>query len=745
MNFKNYHLAIQLVLLLSVQSFFSLVNAQNPLAIWQTTVDSVDVFSSPRAIDLTDDGILDIVIGGGVEDQIRNQAITAIDGDSGEILWQVSAKNEIFGSAVFQDITGDRIPDVFIGGRVAEFKAIDGATGDIIWEFFPYPITVSAADSGWYNFYSPQLILDQNDDGFADLLLANGGDRSAGTLDTVRPAGNLVVLSSLDGELLAKAAVPDGRETYLSPLVHDFVGDGTFEVIFGTGGETIGGSLWRVPLADVMNGDISGATRLITSENKGFIPPPSLTDVNDDGVLDIIINAYSDRIAAINGSNNETLWMVNLPGTETNASPAIGQFTDDDIADIFTIVAVGIAPVFTDFIPIMINGASGALTYIDTLQEWSVISPIAFDYDEDGKDEVVFPANTPFSAGPPIQSQLRMIDFNDDFTTELTDFEDGSNLGSTPLVIDLDDDEILDLVYARHLTSNTPKPSSGYVLTRIDLETEVTGPIAWGGYLGTNSNGKYTAGGVVNCANFVPQFESGNVTCFGAEDGYIAVTVPSGTPPFTYWWNDVAFPPNISPNIAFQGLAPGKYTLGVADANFCQINKVFDLTEPEPIELSFDITPESEWQAEDGTITVTATGGAGDFTYYWSNGETTATIDSLYPQAYTVFVTDANGCQVTNEMDLIVTNTKEIAESQEFISIFPNPTTGLFQVHLPIVFSTKNAQLNIYTTQGQLLQQKNIDLSNPVQNIDLTDFYKGLYYISVEIDGEKWTEKVVRF
>jgi len=49
-----------------------------------------------------------------------------------------------------------------------------------------------------------------------------------------------MVFSGRDGELIAKAAMPDQKETYMSVVLHDLDGFGNPDVIFGTGGETIG-------------------------------------------------------------------------------------------------------------------------------------------------------------------------------------------------------------------------------------------------------------------------------------------------------------------------------------------------------------------------------------------------------------------------------------------------------------------------------------------------------------------------
>ncbi|MFK7907536.1 MAG: T9SS type A sorting domain-containing protein [Chitinophagales bacterium] len=465
--------------------------AQN---VWTAFTDSTNNFSSPRAADLNNDGTLDIVVGGGLEDFPRSQSVSAFDGKTGNPLWRVGARNQMFGSALFGDISGDEIPDVFMAGREAELIAINGATGEIIWEFYPEGDTVNAGEeAGLYNFYTCQWIPDQNGDNVADLLTANGGDKFATPLDLIRPIGNVMIVSGLDGAQIAKAPVPDGKETYLSPLVHDFGGEGELEVIFGSGGETIEGSLWRVSLADILNEDLSNATALVSNNRKGYVPPPSLADVNGDGTHDIVIAGYGEKITAINGKDNSILWESGIEGTETVATPAIGQFTNDTIPDVFTIVGEGIAPVFLRFISLMIDGKTGDILQQDTLSGWSVISPLAVDYDGDGKEEVMYCLNKNFADGSPYQSQWRLKDFNDDSDIAITNFQSGTNLGSTAWVGDLDADGMLDFIYSQHSSSSAVKPNKGFFVRRSKLEVAAPEHIAWGGYMGTNSDGVYTA------------------------------------------------------------------------------------------------------------------------------------------------------------------------------------------------------------------------------------------------------------
>lgn len=53
-----------------------------------------------------------------------------------------------------------------------------------------------------------------------------------------------------------------------------------------------------------------------------------------------------------------------------------------------------------------------------------------------------------------------------------------------------------------------------------------------------------------------------------------------------------------------------------------------------------------------GTATVAASGGTGNFTYEWSNGNTTATANNLSAGNYSVVVTDGNGC--TSSQSVVV-------------------------------------------------------------------------------------------
>ena len=99
------------------------------LTSWQSFTDSIPTLSSPRACDLNNDGIKDIVIGGGTDGVTSNNGVMAFNGVNGSLLWKRGSRNEVFGSPIFQDITSDGIKDVFISGRQAQLLAIHHILG----------------------------------------------------------------------------------------------------------------------------------------------------------------------------------------------------------------------------------------------------------------------------------------------------------------------------------------------------------------------------------------------------------------------------------------------------------------------------------------------------------------------------------------------------------------------------------------------------------------------------------------
>lgn len=710
--------------------------------VWSTLVDTGTCFSSPRAADLNNDSILDFVTGGGEEDFFRTKSITAFDGATGDILWHVAARNRIYGSAVFLDISGDGNNDVFIGGGTAEFMGINGISGEIIWEFFPQGDTIAPEDFGWYNFYSPQLIPDQDGDGLQDILVSNGGNPAALPIDTInRPPGNLLILSSASGTLLGLAEVPDGKETYMSPLVYNNSNDGILKVIYGTGGETTHGSLWRTSIVDILNGDISNSTKLIDGGPKGYIAPPSLTDITGDGILDIIAPCYGNKLTALDGATDNVLWQKNLPGTETICTPAIGHFTDDHIPDVFFIYATGLAPTFFNYVALMIDGATGQTLLQDTIPGWSLISPLAFDYNGDGLDEALVATNQPFAFPGPYSHRILLYDFSTNEKTDLIGITPGTNLGATPWVGDLDENGTLELVYLHNNNPMMINANDGFVLKRYDLTSVTPDNIAWGAYMGTDYNCVYN-NPMQSCYDYTVNFSSTNISCFGENAGIMSAAVQVGTPPYRYVWNGVTSGPNFSPTyaISIQNLPAGDYTLEMLDGVGCHASFSATLTQPDEIIADMTVVPPTAGSAN-GSATVTATGGVGTYTYQWNTTppQNGSTATNLSAGVYSVTITDITNCSVVQTVDVFITSIAPSTQSGNSLLVYPNPAdkTLFIQFNSDLPDSGKTT-IYLYNSIGQTIFKQVMSSLSPMQ-IDVSNYPPGIYRL--EITGNNFSQQ----
>jgi hypothetical protein len=613
-------------------------------ALWQSFTDSIPTLSSPRGSDLNGDGVIDIVIGGGTDGVFSNNGIMAYNGASGELLWKRSARNEIFTSAAFQDINGDGTDDVFIGGRQAQLYAINGANGQLIWEYYPY--TTDPSIDGLYNFYTSQFIPDQDGDLLPDLLVANGGDHSLPDWETDRPPGHIMVISSATGALLAMAVVPDNAETYCSPVVVDLQGDGNLWVLFGTGGETLGGSFWAAPLSSVLNEDISGSVALATHPTRGFIAPPSLHKKSGSNAHDVIVQAFGGQIYKIDGQTLSQVWSQQLSNTQSSSAPVIGNFTGDMTPDVYVVLYKGQAPSYSDFYQVMLNGTDGSIEFMDSIGNIHFASGNAVDINNDGRDEAIASVNY-FEAGC-FRNKLQAIDFQNNMITQIGSTKAGVNIGSTPFISDLDNDNLIDIVYVVKKDSIDPMGWKGIFLNRIELTQNIPNSgIAWGAYIANNSDGVYDylpvncgSGSVIASSSVV------NPNCNDSATGYIIPNLIPGGEPHTFLWSDG------SVGSTLNNLTAGTYSLTVTDASGCFEEIYYTLSDPFLISFG-GVQGESCPGKNDGKAIVSSSGCYCMFStcqFLWENGVATSSNTTLEPGYNSVLITHSNGCLVQDSV-----------------------------------------------------------------------------------------------
>ena len=458
-------------------------------ASWSVTFKGIGTFSSPRIADLNGDGTGDVIFGAGREEfKACDSAVIALDGANGRMLWHVDATDQIFGSPSFLDINGDNVKDIFIGGRSAELFAIDGKTGKTLWKF-----DKKKGKQKWFNFYHPQFIRDLDQDGHEDILISNGGNVMAEPYsERKRYPGQLVVISSRDGRVLAQAPMPDKKETYMSVSALPLDGGDDYRIIFGTGGETIGGNLYVTTLSAVLSGDLSQAVLLDSSPDKGYIGPAAWVDITGDTFPDIIANAVEGKLVAFDGVTYERIWSVKIPNSEAYSSIAPGYFNADSTPDFFVSYAIGQWPKLEWSKQVMVDGASGDIAYIDSLGFYQTSTPVIADLDGDGRDEALLSVNIHIYDERNRRALYNMvvsIDFDANEVNQITEPVKGSNISSTPWIGDLDNDNFLDIIYCH--TTNTEKSYTfdGMQVNRISTQIPIRESIAWGSYMGSNYDG----------------------------------------------------------------------------------------------------------------------------------------------------------------------------------------------------------------------------------------------------------------
>jgi len=134
-----------------------------------------------------------------------------------------------------------------------------------------------------------------------------------------------------------------------------------------------------------------------------------------------------------------------------------------------------------------------------------------------------------------------------------------------------------------------------------------------------------------------------NVRCFGSTDGSAVVSVASGLAPYTYLWSN-----GQNTQIA-TGLAGGTpTTVTVTDNNGCTQVDTIILTEPTDLTINvIDTSNLSCGSASTGSITVSASGGLGSYTYSINNNlfQSNPVFNNLTATTHTIVVRDLNGCR----------------------------------------------------------------------------------------------------
>ena len=106
---------------------------------------------------------------------------------------------------------------------------------------------------------------------------------------------------------------------------------------------------------------------------------------------------------------------------------------------------------------------------------------------------------------------------------------------------------------------------------------------------------------------------------------------------------------------------------------------------------------------------------------------------------YTVTATTMQGCTSSAEITIVVDACNGIADNQNTLNctVYPNPASDILNIDLPNV---PNADVQIFNTTGQLMIAQK---ATATTSINVSDFAKGLYYVSITADEKSYLQKII--
>jgi gliding motility-associated-like protein len=248
--------------------------------------------------------------------------------------------------------------------------------------------------------------------------------------------------------------------------------------------------------------------------------------------------------------------------------------------------------------------------------------------------------------------------------------------------------------------------------------------------------------GMVLSGSEVSHSNDGNyqISCNGASDGYINLTITGGSGNYTYLWIGPDGYSAISEDIS--GLKAGNYRCTVTDVNGCILTPQpnFDLIQP----VILNITSVSSHSTDGsynincfegtGSVDVTVTGGSVDsYTYNWTTSDGSGIVNGQQDQnnlgagTYHLIVTDENGCIKTT--DIILTQP-------------PALVTELLPSHITCQGSGfNNGAINLNPTGG--IGPYSYQWSTGETTQDITGLTEGYYSVTLtDANGCQKTDSV---
>lgn len=170
------------------------------------------------------------------------------------------------------------------------------------------------------------------------------------------------------------------------------------------------------------------------------------------------------------------------------------------------------------------------------------------------------------------------------------------------------------------------------------------------------------------------------VTCKGAANGAITLSVSGGNPPYSYQWNDGS---TVGSRI---NLSSGTYTVTVTDDSSCVKTIIRWVPQPLLLKATGSVTAATCRFSEDGAIDISVSGGTAPYIYLWNDGSTDQNRTNLGRGNYTVSVTGSGSVACTGSLTVWVGS--------------PSVLTGSVTVTSATCFNTSDGSIAVTYSGG---------------------------------------------
>lgn len=130
----------------------------------------------------------------------------------------------------------------------------------------------------------------------------------------------------------------------------------------------------------------------------------------------------------------------------------------------------------------------------------------------------------------------------------------------------------------------------------------------------------------------------------------------------------------------------------------------------------------------DGSIDLEMLAGLPPFSYIWSTGALTESLNNIPAGQYWVYISDSLNCSDTLFFEVGILNsviTDVDLNSQ--LNLYPNPTRGL--VFIEGLKTDDEYELTVYNTKGMAIQKQRIHASAKAIELDFKEYKNGLYLV----------------